>query len=69
MVKLDKQKPNPSQRHALTRGHHSPGAAVCTSIQPAVLRLLDQHGDHLSLVEGQQGAVGASRLVGHPGSR
>ena len=43
----------------------SPRTALSTSIQPAVLWLLDLHGDHLSPGEGQQGGVGGTGLVGH----
>lgn len=44
-----------------------PWAVVGTSKQPAVPGLLDQHINYLSPIEGQQGGVGANRLVGHPG--
>lgn len=55
------------QTHTLTRARLSPWTAVSMSIQPAVLGLLDQHSDHLSPGEGQQGGIGATRLVGYPG--
>lgn len=43
----------------------SPQTALSTSIQPAVLWLLDLHSDHLSPGEGQQGGAGGAGLVGH----
>lgn len=51
----------------LARIHLSPWTAVNTSKQPAVPGLLDQNGNYLSPGEGQQGVVGATRLVGRPG--
>lgn len=54
--------------HAVTNyDFFLPWAVVGTSKQPAVPGLLDQHINYLSPIEGQQGGVGANRLVGHPG--
>lgn len=53
--------------NAVTKCHLLPWAVVSTSEQPAVPGLLDQHSNYLSPGEGQQGGVGASRLMGHPG--
>lgn len=41
-------------------------AALSLPVEPAIPWLWHQYGENLPLGERQQGAVGSSRLVGHP---
>lgn len=62
---------NEQQGGATSEGPSQPPAhllraALSLSVEPAFPGLRHQHGDQLPLGERQQGAVGSSRLVGHP---